>query len=140
MPYEDEDPPYVEPDEDLDRIARITVDCAFEVHRSLGAGLDEILYESALCRELTLRGLSFQRQLICNVMYKNETIGKKKIDLLIESRLVVEVKAVEAISSLHKAQLLTYLKIMDRKLGLLINFNTAFLKDGIKRVLNPKGH
>jgi GxxExxY protein len=135
MPYDDEEPPYVEPDPQLDAVAHAVIGAAIEVHRRLGAGLDESLYESALCVELGLRGLSFVKQPVVQVQYKGQTIGEKRLDLVVEGRLVVELKAVEELAPLHKAQVLTYLRITGLKLGLLINFNTILLKDGIKRVV-----
>ena len=137
MPYEGEDPPWVEPDPELDAIAHAVIGAAIEVHRSLGPGLDECLYESALCVEFRLRGIEFARQVIVPVLYKGEVIGEKRIDLIVGRRLIVELKSVEALTPLHKAQLQTYLRIMNLKLGLLINFNSIILKDGLKRVINP---
>ena len=137
MPYEDEDPPYVEPDPELDRLAHEVIGAAIEVHKKLGPGLDEGLYERALCVEFRLRQIDFVRQVIVAVDYKGEIIGEKRLDFIIAGRLIVELKAVEELSSLHKAQVLTYLKIAKLKLGLLINFNTAILKDGIKRIVRP---
>ena len=139
MPYEDEDPPYVEPDAELDRLAHDVIGGAIEVHRRLGPGLDEALYENALRCELELRDIPFEYQVTVHVMYKGHAIGKKVLDLVVGGRLVVELKAVEVLAALHKAQVHTYLKITGYKLGLLINFNTSILKDGIKRVLNPAG-
>ena len=141
MPYEDEEPPYqdrpvMEPDPQLDAPASAVIGAAIEVHRNLGPGLDEILYESGLCLEFGLRGILFARQVIVPVVYKGVVIGEKRIDLIVDNRLVVELKAVEAITTLHKAQLHTYLTILKLKLGLLINFNCPVPKDGIKRVVN----
>jgi GxxExxY protein len=136
MPYEGEEPPYVEPDEELDELARSVIGAAIEVHRRLGPGLDEALYHGGLCVELRLRLLPFGRQVEVPVSYKGEVIGKRKLDLLVGGRLVVELKAVEVLTALHTAQLRTYLKITNLRLGLLINFNTIILKDGIKRVIN----
>jgi GxxExxY protein len=141
MPYEDEEPPYVdrprlEPDPALDELTGSVIGAAIEVHRQLGPGLDEILYESGMCIEFRLRGIPFKRQVIVPVMYKGEVIGTKRLDLIVDDRIIVEVKAVEALTALHKAQLHTYLKITGYKLGLLINFNCRVLKDGIKRVIN----
>ena len=141
MPYEGEEPPYldrpvVEPDAELDALASAVIGAAIEVHRNLGPGLDEILYEAGLCVEFRLRGISFARQVVVPVIYKGEVIGDKRIDLIVENRLILELKAVECLTALHKAQLHTYLKIMKLKLGLLINFNCSVLKDGIKRVVN----
>ena len=141
MPYEDEEPPYVErprlePDPALDELTAAVIGAAIEVHRHLGPGLDEMLYESGLCLEFRLRNISFARQVIVPVLYKGEVIGEKRLDLIVDNRLIVELKAVESLTALHKAQLNTYLKIMRYKVGLLINFNCPILKDGIKRVIN----
>ena len=137
MPYEGEDPPWVEPDPELDALAHAVIGAAIEVHKRLGPGLDENLYESGLCVEFRLRKIEFARQVIVPVLYKGELIGERRIDLVVGRRLIVELKAVEDLTPLHKAQVLTYLRIMKLKLGLLINFNSIILKDGIKRVINP---
>ena len=136
MPYEGEEPPYVEPDPELDELARAIIGAAIEVHRRMGPGLDEALYHNGLCVELRLRQIPFGRQVEVPVVYKGEEIGKRKLDLLVGGRLVVELKAVEGLTPLHTAQLRTYLKITNLPLGLLINFNTCVLKDGIKRVIH----
>src|SRR6266496_2263705 len=122
MPYEGEDPPLVEPDVELNELSHRLIGAAFEAYTQLGPGLDEILYRKALCREMTLRNIPFQCEVWIDVIYKDELIGRKRIDLLVGGRLVVELKAVEILTPLHKAQLRTYLKIMRLKLGLLINF------------------
>ena len=137
MPYDGEEPPYVEPDAELDELARAVIGAAIEVHRRLGPGLDEALYHNGLCVELRLRQVHFGRQVEVPVIYKSEEIGKRKLDLLVGGRLVVELKAVETLTPLHTAQLRTYLRITKLQLGLLINFNSIILKDGIKRVINP---
>jgi GxxExxY protein len=137
MPYEGEDPPWMEPDPELDALAHAVIGAAIEVHRRLGAGLDEVLYEGGLCVEFRLRGIEFARQVLVPVVYKGEVIGEKRIDLVVGRRLIVELKSVETLTPLHKAQLHTYLRIMHLKLGILINFNSIILKDGIKRVINP---
>jgi GxxExxY protein len=135
MPYEDEDPPYVEPDRELDDLAHRVIGAAIEVHKQLGAGLDESLYEAALCIELRRRDVPFVCQVIYDVQY--ERIGQRRMDLVVGGRLLVELKAVEALAPVHSAQVRTYLKITNLKLGLLINFNVPILKDGIKRIINP---
>jgi GxxExxY protein len=135
MPYENEEPPYVEPDRELDELARLTIGAAIEVHRRLGPGLDESLYQAAIEVELQSRGIPFARQVEVPVEYKGVKIGTRRIDLIVGNRLVVELKAVEQLTPLHKAQGLTYLKITGLKLALLINFNTIILKDGIKRII-----
>jgi GxxExxY protein len=137
MPYEDEDPPFVEPDVELDELARNVIAAALEVHKRLGAGLDESLYRNALCVELRLRSIQFATELPITVTYKGETIGTKRLDLLVAGRLIVELKSVEQLTPLHKAQVLTYLRITGLKLALLINFNSILLKDGLKRIIRP---
>jgi GxxExxY protein len=137
MPYEEEEPPFVEPDRELDALASAVIGACLEVHKKLGPGLDEGLYERALCVELRLRDIAFVHQVVVPVEYKGEVIGERRLDFIIAGRLIVELKAVEELSPLHKAQLLTYLKITGLKLGLLVNFNSILLKDGIKRVIRP---
>ena len=136
MPYEGEDPPYVEPDPELDALAHAVIGAAIEVHRHYGPGLDEALYESAMQAELRSRGIPFQSQVWIEVQYKGQVIGKRRIDLIVGERLVVELKAVEELTPLHKAQVKTYLKLARLKLGLLINFNVILLRDGIKRIIH----
>jgi GxxExxY protein len=104
--------------------------------RIIGAGLDELLYENALCIEFNLRGISFVRQPLIPVEYKGQIIGEKKLDLIVEGKVIVELKAVEQLAPVHKAQVRTYLKITGLKIGLLINFNVPFLRDGIKRIIS----
>jgi GxxExxY protein len=137
MPYEDEEPPYVEPDPELDALAHAVIGAAMEVHKRLGPGLDEALYEGAMRVELQHRHIPFVHQVIVQVDYKGTVIGEKRLDLIVGGCLVVELKAVEQLTPLHSAQLRTYLKITRCRLGLLINFNTPLLKDGIKRIINP---
>jgi GxxExxY protein len=137
MPYENEDPPYVEPDPELDQWTGATIGAGIEVHKQLGPGLDESLYAAAMARELRLRGIPFEREVIVEVRYKGELIGTRRIDLIVAGKIVVELKTVESLAQLHKAQVRTYLKITGLKIGLLINFNSIMLKDGIKRIINP---
>ena len=135
MPYEDEDPPFVEPDPELNELSGAIIGAAIEVHRQFGPGLEEELYQAALCAEMRLRNISFTCQTWLDVLYKGEVIGRRRVDLIIGDRIIVELKSVEQLVPIHRAQLLTYLKITDFKLGLLINFNIIILKDGIKRVI-----
>jgi GxxExxY protein len=110
---------------------------AIEVHRRLGPGLLESVYESALSRELWLRGLRVERQVPIAVSYKGVELGTGvRVDLLLERLVVVEVKACERLTDIHRAQLLTYLKLSGHKVGLLINFNVQLLRQGMRRVLN----
>lgn len=107
---------------------------AIEVHRELEAGLLESVYEECLCRELRLRGLAVERQTQVPVRYKGAEVDASfRIDLLVEGTVIVEVKAVEQLLSVHEAQLLTYLRLAGKRVGLLLNFNVPLLKDGIVR-------
>src|SRR5258706_8662936 len=135
MPYEGEEPPFVETDPELNELSGAIIGAAIEVHRQYGPGLEEELYEAALCAEMRLRNIPFACQVWLDVLYKGEVIGRRRVDLIVGDRIIVELKAVEQLAPIHRAQLLTYLKITGYKLGLLINFNTIILKDGIKRVI-----
>jgi GxxExxY protein len=121
--------------DDKDLTRRI-IGAAIEVHRQLGPGLLESAYEECLCKELTLRGVSYERQKAIPVVYKGVKLEcGYRIDLLVENRVVVELKAIEQIASIHEAIVLTYLKLSNNKVGLLINFHVPVLKDGIRRYL-----
>ena len=126
---------YYEPGDELNRLSDLVIGAAIEVHRQLGPGFMEAVYEEALCVELQLRGIAFIRQAPISVSFKNQIVGEGRVDLLIEDKLVVELKAVEKLSTIHSAQLLSYLKATVCTLGLLINFNTLLLRNGIKRVV-----
>jgi GxxExxY protein len=113
------------------------IGAAIEVHRIIGPGLLESVYEGALCRELSLRNIAFERQVGLPVKYKGELLDcHVKLDLLVGGLIIVEVKAVEKVIGIHRAQLLTYLRLQDLWLGLLINFNVDALRYGVRRVLN----
>lgn len=115
-------------------LTREIIGAAMEVHRELGPGLLESAYEMCLCHELHLRGLSFRRQVRLPVNYKGIRLDcGYRIDVLVEERVIVELKAVEKITSIDEAQLLTYLRLNNTRVGLLINFNVPVLKDGITR-------
>jgi GxxExxY protein len=118
-------------------ISNIIIGSAIEVHRELGPGLLESSYEACLIHELKNEGLKVVHQEALPVVYKGIKLNAGyRIDLLVEDNVIVEIKSVEALADIHTAQLLTYLKLKELKLGLLINFNTVLLKKGIKRVLN----
>jgi len=122
--------------EAAEAIAKQIVDSAIAVHRALGPGLLESVYEACLCHELSRRGVRFKRQLDIPVVYEGMRIETGlRIDLLVEHLVVVELKAVEQLTRLFEAQVLIYLKLANKRLGLLINFNTRLLKDGIKRLV-----
>ena len=121
---------------DINKLTQETIGAAIEVHRALGPGLLESAYEECLCRELTIRNISFERQKPLPLEYKGFKLEcGYRIDLLVAGTVVVEVKAVEVLLPIHEAQLLTYLKLGGWKLGLLINFNVPVLKQGIKRLV-----
>ena len=113
------------------------VGAAIEVHRVLGPGLLESVYEYALCRELWLRGLEVERQIMVPVAYKGARLDTGiRLDLLVARTVIVEIKSVERIAAIHQAQLLTYLKLTNLRIGLLFNFNVRVLRNGIRRVVN----
>ncbi len=109
------------------------IKCAIEVHKQLGPGLLESIYENALAIELELEGLAYKEQLAVPIIYKGRSLGEHRLDLLIEDMVIVEIKSVERFDPVFEAQLLTYLRLTKKKVGLLINFNTRLVKDGIKR-------
>lgn len=112
------------------------IGAAIEVHRHLGPGLLESAYEECLCRELELRGLSFERQKPLPLEYKGVRLDcGYRIDLVVESKVVLELKCTDSITPVHEAQLLTYLRLSGLKVGLLLNFHVAAIKDGIKRLV-----
>lgn len=124
-----------EPSAELDRLTREVIGAAIEVHRTLGPGFLESSYEAALAIELGLRGISFSTQTPVPLSYKGHAIGQNRLDFVVANQLVVELKAVESITSIHKAQIIAYLRATGHKLGLLINFNVPLLKDGIHRII-----
>jgi len=118
-------------------VARIVVDSAFRVHSMLGPGLIESVYEVCLCHELSKRGVTFEKQLELPIVYDGMRLETGlRLDLVVERCLIVELKVVEQILPVHRAQLLTYLKIAGHRLGLLINFHVALIKNGIERIAN----
>ena len=113
------------------------IGAAIEVHKQLGPGLLESTYETCLAYELKQMGLDVKQQQALPVVYKEVKLDAGyRIDLLIENKVIIEIKSVEALADIHTAQLLTYLKLKDLKLGLLINFNSVRVIDGLKRILN----
>ncbi|MCA1805877.1 MAG: GxxExxY protein [Xanthomonadaceae bacterium] len=125
----------MEPGRDLDGIARRVIGAAIEVHRVLGPGYLESVYEEALAIELEHLGIDCERQAAISVSYRDRPVGVARLDLLVAGRLVIELKAVDAILPIHQAQLVSYLRATGNPLGLLINFNTRVLRDGIKRII-----
>ncbi len=120
-------------DMENNEITEKIIGCAIEVHRTLGPGLLESVYESALCIELEREELRFQKQKQLPVYYKECQIGNFRLDFLVEDRVVIELKSVERFESVFEAQILGYMRLGKFKVGLLINFNSSLLKNGIKR-------
>lgn len=119
-----------------DLISYKIIGCAIEVHKTLGPGLLESVYEECLCFELSKQKIKFQRQLNIPIKYKDSDLEiGYRIDLLVEDLVLIELKAVEKVLPIHKAQLKTYLKLADKWLGLLMNFNVERIKDGIERIV-----
>lgn len=130
MNREEHDPPT----RDLEPIARTLVDAGLKVHRALGPGLLESAYEHCLAHELHGRGLQLQRQVVLPIAYDGVTIDAGyRLDLLVENVIVVEVKSVDALTRVHEAQILTYLKLSTHRMGFLMNFNVPLFKQGLKR-------
>jgi GxxExxY protein len=123
-------------DHETEMTAREIVDAAYMVHREVGPGLLESTYEKCMAYGLRSRGLNVETQLSIPVQYKELFIPYGyRLDMLVESRVIVEVKAVEQLMSIHTAQTLTYLRMLGKRLGLLVNFNVPLVKNGIKRVI-----
>ena len=120
--------------EEYNNLTEKVIGAAIDVHRELGPGLLESAYQHCLCEELGIRGISFVPQANLPIMYKGNQLNKTfRLDILVEDKLVVELKTVETILPVHEVQLVTYLKLSGHKLGLLINFNEPLLKKGIRR-------
>lgn len=123
----------------VEEMAKRVIGAAIEVHRTLGPGFLECIYEEALAREFEIRDIPYERQKVINVTYKNFAIGKHQLDFLVDGQLVVELKAVECFASIHLAQTLSYLKATRLKLALLINFQAqSLIPNGIKRVISSR--
>jgi GxxExxY protein len=121
----------------LNEISKAIIGAAIEVHKILGPGLIESVYEECLKKELDLRGIHYQSQVTFPLIYKGMDTGKVfRIDLLVENEVVVELKAVDELTALNEVQLVTYLKLLNKKLGLLINFNVDRLVNGVRRKVN----
>ncbi len=122
---------------EIDDLTGKVISAAIEVHKSLGPGLLESAYEECLCRELDLKGISYERQKELPVEYKGVRLScGYRLDIVVEGRLILELKSCDVLEPIHEAQLLTYLKLTGFKVGLLINFNVPVLKNGIRRIAN----
>lgn len=125
-------------DADANRLTEKVLDACVEVHRHLGPGLLESVYEECLVMELSDRELAFERQVPLPVVYKGRLVTSPfRLDLLVERAVVVELKAIERLAPVHQCQLITYLKLTGASVGLLVNFNVPLLKEGVKRVVRP---
>jgi GxxExxY protein len=125
----------VEPSEHVNQISHRVIGAAIEVHKLLGPGFLESVYEEALAVEFGIRGISFARQVPVAVQYKGQAVGQARLDFLVEGCLIVELKAIELLIPLHEAQVISYLRATRLPLGLLINFNVPVLRDGIRRIV-----
>ncbi len=127
---------YVAIPDELERLAKMSVDAAFKVHTALGPGLLESVYEACMAYELRKAGLRVDRQVDLPIVYDGQELDEGfRLDLLVEGKLIVELKAAEKMVPLYLAQTMTYLKLTKRRFGLLINFNVPVIKNGIKRVV-----
>ena len=118
-----------------EELVKLFIDAAIEVHRDLGPGYDEAVYENALVVEMELRGIPFERKKSVDIYYKGIRVGEGRIDLFLGGEVVVELKAVESLNQKHMAQVISYLKATRKPLGLLVNFHESLLKHGLKRIL-----
>lgn len=125
-------------DDALEGLSHSVIGAAIEVHRALGPGLPESAYRNALSHEFTLRGLIHLVEAPVPVIYKGITVGEGRVDILVGGRLVVELKTVEHLADVHRAQVIAYRSALNLELGLLINFNVSLLADGIRRVIRSK--
>ncbi len=118
-------------------MAKQILDASVFVHKEMGPGLLESVYELCLAKELSLRGIQVQRQVFLPLYYRGQEINKDfRIDLLIENEIIIEIKAVDVVLPVHEAQIISYLKLADKRLGFLINFNVPLLKNGFRRFVN----
>ena len=117
------------------QLTEMVIGAAIEVHKEMGAGYLEAAYEAALCHELKLRNIPFERQFTFNLMYKGEPVGEGRLDIFVAKRLIIELKSTDQLLPIHHAQVISYLKSMKVQLALLINFNVRLLRDGIRRII-----
>jgi len=123
--------------ERYNELSKIILDSCIAVHKEMGPGLLETVYELFLLKELEMRGIHAKNQVILPLAYKGIELSKDfKIDILVEDEIIVELKAVEFVLPVHKAQIISYLKLSDKRLGFLVNFNVVLLKDGFERFVN----
>ncbi len=125
----------LELDNKVESLAYQAIGCAIEVHREIGPGYLESVYENALCVELERQGIAYERQVPIAIEYKGINVGEGRIDILVDKLIVLELKAIDQFTPIHQAQVISYLKATKLELGILINFNTDVLKDGIRRII-----
>jgi GxxExxY protein len=126
-------------EKDFNELTNKVIGAAIDVHRELGPGLLESVYEFCFAKELQTRNIEIEQQVKLPIYYKGDLIDKEFfVDMMVEKELILELKAVEVVLPVHEAQLLSYLRLANKRLGLLINFNVVLLKDGIRRVINGK--
>ena len=127
------------PNEKIEQIAKIIVNSAFKVHKELGPGLLEKVYEACLVYEITKAGLEVKRQMEVPIIYDGVTLKEYlRLDIIVENSIIIEVKAVDIINPVWNAQIISHLKLTNNELGFLINFNVPLIKNGIKRFINSK--
>jgi GxxExxY protein len=119
----------------INLVTQKVIGCAIEVHRVLGPGLLESIYESAMCIEMDGVGLPYERQVAVPARYKGYALGHYRIDLVVDDLVIVDIKSVERPNAVFEAQVLTYLRLTGKRIGLLLNFNSVLLKDGVKRLV-----
>jgi len=124
------------PTDVTEELANGVIGCAIEVHKHVGPGFTESVYEESLCRELEREDIPYERQVTLHVDYKGDPVGTGRADFVVDHRLILELKSVTSLLDVHRAQVYSYLRTTDLRLGLLFNFNRRLLRDGIKRVVN----
>lgn len=128
---------YSDMPQELNNLSAKVVDCIYQVHKNLGAGYLESIYEECLCIELKEQGIAFQRQFPINIVYKSKPVDANfRLDLVVEGKILIELKSVEVLLPVHQAQIYSYLNMAALSLGFLVNFNTPLIKDGIRRFVN----
>jgi len=120
---------------ELESLMRDTIGCCIAVHRELGPGMNEGVYSRAVCIELEARGIPFEAEKPVSIRYRGQLVCQQRIDLLVDGRLVLEIKSVEQIHPVHVAQVVSYLRIIGARVGLVVNFNVPVLKQGLRRVV-----
>jgi GxxExxY protein len=123
-----------QPSEELVALSGRVIGAAMEVHTHLGAGYTEVVYHRALCRELSRRSIPFATEVLLDVLFKDDVVGQFRVDLIVDGNLIIELKAVEQVTNVHVAQMISYLRATGIRCGLIVNFNVAHLRHGLKRV------